>query len=58
MKHLQIILMCICGVLLISSVVGFSIGVFMMSSKIILTSSSMVFMAVAFYIMGRLTESQ
>lgn len=48
--------MAICGILIFLALVGFGIGTFMMSSKVIMASASMVFMAAAFYFAARFIE--
>lgn len=56
MRNLESILMAICGILIFLALVGFSIGVFMMSSRAIMVSASIVFMAAAFYFAARFIE--
>lgn len=56
MRNLESILMAICGILIFLALVGFSIGVFMMSSRAIMVSASIVFMAGAFYFLAHFIE--
>lgn len=56
MRNLESILMAICGILIFLALVVFSIGIFMMSSSVLIVSISMLCMAAAFYFAAHFIE--